>query len=240
MTLLLTLILFQAVPDCAAWNSAGAAFSSGVHYFETATAEEVRACLSSGFDPNARIDEYTPLHLAAVAGNLDAIEVLLAAGADPAARLETDSAVDFYTPLEYAVAFGNEAAVEALRNGRARAESTGATASAGQVGDDPYSTATVNLSPSRSIKTGLEDGPPGRLLTPSHSPPTVNLLSTRRSRRWRDATPRIKESVRGWAGACGAGAWPSARGIGKSTANQEPRQGCLRPAARSAGVSPSG
>jgi acyl-CoA-binding protein len=71
------------------------------------------AALDGGADPSAQAeadDRATPLHLAADAGSLDCVRVLLAAGADV-------NAVDAHggTPLSYAVAAGREAVADALR-----------------------------------------------------------------------------------------------------------------------------
>ena len=71
----------QAALDCAGWNTE--------EYFQTATVEDVTACLDAGVDVAARTDDYriTPLHWAAGSSeNPAVVEVLLAAGADVAAR----------------------------------------------------------------------------------------------------------------------------------------------------------
>ena len=68
------------VPDCEEWNTP--------EFFETATVEDVTACLAAGADVNARTEDgYTPLHHAAW-GNVNAavVEALLDAGANAAAR----------------------------------------------------------------------------------------------------------------------------------------------------------
>ena len=79
MAACLTLSAARAQPDCANWNSEG--------FFETAGAADVRACLLTGKDPNARDENgTTPLHTAAGEGHAAAMAALLAAGADPGAR----------------------------------------------------------------------------------------------------------------------------------------------------------
>ena len=62
----------QAEPDCAAWNTS--------EYFETATPEDVTACLAAGANVSARgTGQRTPLHQAALYNqNPAVIEALLA------------------------------------------------------------------------------------------------------------------------------------------------------------------
>jgi ankyrin repeat protein len=58
------------------------------------------------------INDYTPLHLAAAHGDLRAVDILLAHGADPNAITHID---DMETPLEVAAAAGHQAVVDRLR-----------------------------------------------------------------------------------------------------------------------------
>ena len=63
------------------WNSGG--------FFKTAGAEDVRACLRAGADPDTRAkNDITPLHIAAQEGHAAVIATLREAGADPGARAE--------------------------------------------------------------------------------------------------------------------------------------------------------
>jgi ankyrin repeat protein len=60
----------------------------------------IRTLLEFGADPAQRgINDYTALHMAVAERNLAAVEILLKAGADPAARTRID---DCETPLEMA------------------------------------------------------------------------------------------------------------------------------------------
>ena len=93
----------QAEPDCAAWNTS--------EYFETATPEDVTACLAAGANVSARgTGQRTPLHQAALYNqNPMVIQVLLAAGADPMARDESEK-----TPLHLATQQNSVAVIEFL------------------------------------------------------------------------------------------------------------------------------
>ena len=65
--------------DCAKWNTEA--------YFETASDQDVKACLEAGADLNARDGhQNTPLHWAARKGNPAVIQMLMVAGADLNAR----------------------------------------------------------------------------------------------------------------------------------------------------------
>ena len=68
--------------------------------------------LARGAHPDQRgLNDYTALHWAAETGDLQAIEILLAAGADPSARTRID---DRETPFETAVRAGEQAAAARL------------------------------------------------------------------------------------------------------------------------------
>ena len=89
---------------CARWNT--------LEFFESATLMEVKGCLASGVEVNARAEGgWTPLHRAAwFSDNPAVVEVLLDAGADVNARDE-----DGDTPLHNAAWFDpNPAVIEAL------------------------------------------------------------------------------------------------------------------------------
>ena len=72
--------------DCEEWNTE--------EFFQTASLEDVKTCLSQGADPRARAvydnTPYgsTPLHRAAMSTGPAVITLLLDAGADPKARDE--------------------------------------------------------------------------------------------------------------------------------------------------------
>ena len=92
------------VAGCENWNNPD--------FFATAGAEDVRACLRAGADPEASSwGGYcrVPLHHAALGGNAAAIAVLLEARAYPGARAEKGA-----TPLHSAAQEGHAAAVAAL------------------------------------------------------------------------------------------------------------------------------
>jgi ankyrin repeat protein len=67
--------------------------------FETANADQVRACLAQGVDVSARDDrDVTRLHSAAsLSASLDVIAALVAGGADLSAQ-----SIGGYTPLHWA------------------------------------------------------------------------------------------------------------------------------------------
>ena len=68
---------------------------TALHYAARAQARAAELLLESGADPDALADDgTTPLHLAAVAGNVQVIKALIAAGADIVRR--TDAGI---TPL---------------------------------------------------------------------------------------------------------------------------------------------
>lgn len=104
------LVLSQAVSSCLGgapiqcddWNTEA--------FIETAGASEVRACLDSGADLEARgMLLQTSLHLAARTRNVEAAEALLAAGADVTARDVLGG-----TPLHTAAVVGSPAVAKAL------------------------------------------------------------------------------------------------------------------------------
>ena len=62
---------------------------TALHYATRAPARAAELPLESGADPNAPADDgTTPLHLAAVAGNVQVVKALIAAGADIARPTE--------------------------------------------------------------------------------------------------------------------------------------------------------
>jgi ankyrin repeat protein len=82
----------------------------------TDVSEIVQLLLEFGADPNQRgINDYTGLHMAVAERNRGAIELLLAAGADPALRTRID---EYETPLEMAERSGLNDVVELLSRHR--------------------------------------------------------------------------------------------------------------------------
>ena len=70
------------------------------------TNDVVRVLLAFGADPNQRgHNDYGPLHVAAVEGNVEAARMLLEAGADPDVRTRID---DHETPAELAARKGDD------------------------------------------------------------------------------------------------------------------------------------
>ena len=90
--------------DCRMWRTDT--------FFQTATIQNVKACLEEGADPKLRgISDKTPLHRAARYNEEpEVIQALLQAGADPMARMTSRE-----TPLHVAVQYNrNPAVIEAL------------------------------------------------------------------------------------------------------------------------------
>jgi len=95
--------------DGAGFPSLIAALSSG----RPDRYEIVDTLIAAGADVQQRgINGWTPLHYAASNNDVQEIEILLAAGADPSARTNID---DHETPLEEAERAGHKEAAEALR-----------------------------------------------------------------------------------------------------------------------------
>ena len=77
----------------------------------------VRALIEGGADPNMRgVNDWTPLHYSVAIGSVDAIRLLLAAGADPALETRID---DYRTAIEEAEIAGFEAGASLLRDAMA-------------------------------------------------------------------------------------------------------------------------
>jgi uncharacterized protein len=75
--------------------------------------EIVRLLIEFGVDPNQRgINDYTALHMAVAERNVEAVKLLLAAGADPQARTRID---DYETPIEVAARAGLDEIAALLR-----------------------------------------------------------------------------------------------------------------------------
>ena len=75
--------------------------------------EVLRALIAAGADVNAHgTEDWTPLHMALARGNLEALDVLLAAGADRTIRTRID---EYESPEEYAVRVGYRAAIARFR-----------------------------------------------------------------------------------------------------------------------------
>ena len=75
-------------------------------------ADIIKLLLSFGADPNQRgLNDYTPLHMAVGEGNLPAVELLIASGADPRLRTRID---DCETPRKMAEKMGRSDMAELL------------------------------------------------------------------------------------------------------------------------------
>jgi uncharacterized protein len=95
----------------------GAGFPSVVALLSTERIDKheiAESLLDFGADVHQRgLNDYTPLHWAAGAGDLTLIELLLSRGADPFAQTNID---DYETPLELAEGRGHAGAVTLMRN----------------------------------------------------------------------------------------------------------------------------
>ncbi|MGX5846721.1 ankyrin repeat domain-containing protein [Mesorhizobium sp. PL10] len=79
--------------------------------------EIVRVLIDGGADPNMRgVNDWTPLHYAVAIRNVEALRLLLTAGADPALETRID---DYTTALEEADNAGFEAGASLLRDAMA-------------------------------------------------------------------------------------------------------------------------
>ena len=107
-----TLLELGAAPnyhDPAGFPSLIAALSTA----RTDKHEILKLLLSFGASVQQRgVNDHTPLHYAASLDDADAVELLLAHGADPSTRTNID---DYETPLEFAERFGKAHAAVALR-----------------------------------------------------------------------------------------------------------------------------
>src|SRR5579872_212759 len=67
----------------------------------------IESLVSSGFNPNLPVHGYTALYFATQLGQTDAVDVLLAAHADPNALVIHGNASRYNSPLQFAVQLGN-------------------------------------------------------------------------------------------------------------------------------------
>ena len=143
----------QTAPNCEEWNTR--------EFFETATVEDVTACLDAGADPIARDGRWreTALHMAAWASTEPlVIEILLEAGADVDAQDELGK-----TPLQGALlpsSSGEPAVIEALVLG----------------GADPNVRDSNDWTPLHSAAFKAEDAPVIRALLAAGAPPSVPIM----------------------------------------------------------------
>lgn len=92
--------------SCGDWNTEG--------FFKAATVDDVTRCLDAGANANAKLNEWTPLHVAAANSESPAvIEALINAGANINQRK------DGFTPLHSAAYLGTPSVVRALLKGGA-------------------------------------------------------------------------------------------------------------------------
>ncbi|TGR32923.1 ankyrin repeat domain-containing protein [Mesorhizobium sp. M8A.F.Ca.ET.202.01.1.1] len=83
----------------------------------------IRILVDHGADPNMRgVNDWTPLHYAVAIRSVEAIRLLLAAGADPTLETRID---DYTTALEEADKAGFEAGASLLRDATAKRRSKG-------------------------------------------------------------------------------------------------------------------